>query len=56
MCILKSWTAVEIDYFTRITKKSVEEVLDILVEAGMGSMPGGGAEIFAEDLRAKIAV
>jgi aminodeoxyfutalosine synthase len=52
---LKSWTAVEIDYFSRITKKSYSEVFDIMIEAGMGSMPGGGAEIFAEHLRKKIA-
>lgn len=52
---LKSWTAVEIDYFSRITKKPVDEIFDIMIEAGMGSMPGGGAEIFAEDKRARIA-
>lgn len=52
---LKAWTAVEIDYFQRITKKPYGEIFDILIEAGMGSMPGGGAEIFDEGLRKKIA-
>ena len=52
---LKAWTAVEIDYFSRITKKSYSEIFDILIDAGMGSMPGGGAEIFAEDKRKRIA-
>jgi aminodeoxyfutalosine synthase len=51
---LKSWTAVEIDYFAKITKKSYNEIFDILIDAGMGSMPGGGAEIFSENIREKI--
>lgn len=42
---IKAFTAVEIDYFARITGLSVEQVLNELKEAGLGSMPGGGAEI-----------
>jgi aminodeoxyfutalosine synthase len=39
---------VEIDEIVRLAKKPVNEVLDELREAGLDSMPGGGAEIFAE--------
>jgi len=51
---LKAFTAVEIDWFTRITKLSIQEVLTELKEAGLGSLPGGGAEIFHEDVRGEI--
>src|SRR5580698_6111526 len=43
---IKAFTAIEIIHFTRIAKLSVREVLAALKEAGLGSMPGGGAEIF----------
>jgi aminodeoxyfutalosine synthase len=48
---VKAFTAVEIDHFTRVNKLSVKEVLDRLIDAGLDSMPGGGAEIFAEKPR-----
>jgi aminodeoxyfutalosine synthase len=51
---LKAWTGVEIDWFSRITGRSVRQVLEELVDAGLGSLPGGGAEIFHEDVRGKI--
>lgn len=51
---IKAWTAVEIDFFAKISKKSVEEVLAILVEAGLDSMPGGGAEVFSERVRGEL--
>lgn len=51
---IKAWTAVEIDFFSKISKKSIEEVLTILVEAGLDSMPGGGAEVFSERVRAEL--
>ena len=38
---LKAWTPVEIDWFCRLTKKSVREILEDMVEAGLGSLPGG---------------
>jgi len=44
---LKAFTMVEVDWLARLAKKSVEETLDILMEAGLDSCPGGGAEIFA---------
>jgi aminodeoxyfutalosine synthase len=43
---IKAFTAIEIVHFTRISKMSVEEVLTALRDAGLGSLPGGGAEIF----------
>jgi len=51
---LKAFTAVEIDFFRELTGLSHEEVLRELIEAGLDSMPGGGAEIFHWDVRKKI--
>ena len=51
---LKFFTAVEVHHFSRIFKMSIEEVLIALREAGLDSLPGGGAEIFAEETREKI--
>ncbi len=43
---IKAFTAVEIVHLSRIARMSIEEVLVALREAGLGSLPGGGAEIF----------
>jgi aminodeoxyfutalosine synthase len=43
---IKAFTAIEIIHFSRIAKMSIREVLSALHEAGLGSLPGGGAEIF----------
>lgn len=51
---LKAFTMVEIDHIARISRKSDEEVIDSLIEAGLDSCPGGGAEIFAEPTRSRI--
>jgi aminodeoxyfutalosine synthase len=48
---LKAFTAVEIGYYCHITRLSVREVLSQLKDAGLGSLPGGGAEIFAPATR-----
>ncbi len=48
---LKAWTPVEIGWFQFLTKWSVSEVLADLREAGLGSLPGGGAEIFHAEVR-----
>jgi len=48
---IQAFTAVEIDYFAKITGLSAREVLEKLKEAGLGSMPGGGAEIFSGRVR-----
>src|SRR5919202_1775862 len=42
---LKAWTAVEIDAFTHLAGKSIRWVLEEMREAGLGSLPGGGAVI-----------
>ncbi|MBI82661.1 MAG: aminofutalosine synthase MqnE [Planctomycetaceae bacterium] len=51
---LKAWTAVEINWFEFLTKKSIRAILDDLMQAGLGSMPGGGAEIFHPEVRDQI--
>ncbi len=51
---IKGFTAVELDYMFRKAKVSVEEGLQRMKEAGLDSIPGGGAEIFDEDVREKI--
>jgi aminodeoxyfutalosine synthase len=51
---LKAWTAVEINWFEFLAKKSTKAILEDLVAAGLGSMPGGGAEIFHPEVRDKI--
>jgi aminodeoxyfutalosine synthase len=51
---IKAFTAVEIFFFHRLYRMSVEKVLAELKEAGLDSMPGGGAEIFAKETRDKI--
>jgi aminodeoxyfutalosine synthase len=51
---IKAFTAVELEYMFRKANVSVEEGLIILQKAGLGSLPGGGAEIFDEKLREQI--
>jgi aminodeoxyfutalosine synthase len=52
---LKCFTAVEIAFFADLYRKTDEQVLRELIDAGLDSLPGGGAEIFAERVRKKIA-
>jgi len=52
---LKCFTAVEIAFFAGLYGKTDEQVLVELMDAGLDSLPGGGAEIFAERVRKKIA-
>lgn len=51
---IKAFTAAEIFYLSKLTKNSVKEILSRLKEAGLDSMPGGGAELFHPDIRQKI--
>jgi aminodeoxyfutalosine synthase len=48
---LKAFTAIEIGWFAKLEKISIEEVLIRFREAGLGSLPGGGAEIFHPEVR-----
>lgn len=52
---LKCFTAVEIAFFAELYKMTDEQVMRELIAAGLDSLPGGGAEIFAERVRHKIA-
>ena len=52
---IKALTAVEIAHIARIDKMSVRETLIALREAGLDTMPGGGAEVFSAGVRATIA-
>jgi aminodeoxyfutalosine synthase len=51
---LKGFTAVELDYMFRKAKVSVEEGLRRMRDAGLQSLPGGGAEIFHQEVREEI--
>jgi len=51
---IKGFTAVELDYMFRKAKVSVDEGVRILHEAGLDSIPGGGAEIFHPEVRQQI--
>src|SRR5438067_26784 len=51
---LKAYTAVEWDWFQRLTGKSTRELLAEFKEAGLGSLPGGGAEVFHPEVRDRI--
>src|SRR5262249_54301729 len=48
---VKAYTAVEIDFFCRLTKQPVEWVLAELKAVGLDALPGGGAEVFSERVR-----
>jgi aminodeoxyfutalosine synthase len=52
---LKCFTAVEIAFFADLYQRTDQQVLQELMAAGLDSLPGGGAEIFAERVRRKIA-
>jgi len=51
---IKALTAAEIYYLSKLTKNSTKEILSRLKDAGLDSMPGGGAELFHPDIRGKI--
>jgi aminodeoxyfutalosine synthase len=52
---IKALTAVEIAHVARIDKMSIEDVLIVLREAGLDTLPGGGAEVFGKGVRMTIA-
>jgi aminodeoxyfutalosine synthase len=51
---IKAFTPVEIKYFSDISGLSIEDVLIRLKEAGLGSLPGGGAEVLCERVRREL--
>lgn len=52
---IKGFTAVELDYMFRKAKMSVEDGMKKMHEAGLDSLPGGGAEIFHPEIREQIS-
>lgn len=48
---VKAYTAVEYEFFAKISRKTIRETLEEMVDAGLGSLPGGGAEIFHPEVR-----
>jgi aminodeoxyfutalosine synthase len=51
---IKALTAAEIHFLSEQYNKSYEEIIDLMIENGVDSMPGGGAEIFDETIRKRI--
>ncbi len=51
---IKAFTAAEVNFFSELSGKNYKEVLEDMIQAGVDSMPGGGAEIFDERVREKI--
>jgi aminodeoxyfutalosine synthase len=51
---LKAWTAVEWNWFAQLTGRPTKELLADMKTVGLGSLPGGGAEIFHPEVRDKI--
>jgi aminodeoxyfutalosine synthase len=51
---LKAWTAVEWDWFARMTGRKTRDLIREMMDAGLGSLPGGGAEIFHPEIRSQI--
>jgi len=51
---VKAFTAAEVNFFSELSGKSHGDVLEDMAKAGVDSMPGGGAEIFDEEIRNKI--
>ncbi|RMH79315.1 MAG: aminofutalosine synthase MqnE [Acidobacteria bacterium] len=53
--VVKAWTAIEVHHMSKVSKRSYEDILRELKDAGLDAMPGGGAEIFSERVRKVIA-
>ncbi|MDT8419898.1 MAG: aminofutalosine synthase MqnE [Desulfuromonadales bacterium] len=51
---IKAFTAVEIDYFSEVAELSIERVVERLKQAGLDSLPGGGAEILGQQVRDRL--
>jgi aminodeoxyfutalosine synthase len=51
---VKAYTAVEIEWLCKLSRKPIAGVLEELIDAGLGSLPGGGAEIFHPEVREQI--
>lgn len=54
-CAIKAYTGAEIEFFARNYGYTMREVLEMLMEAGLDTLPGGGAEILTERYREKMS-
>lgn len=54
-CTVKAYTGAEIEFFSRISGLTMEQVLQELIKAGLDTLPGGGAEILTERYRLKMS-
>lgn len=48
---IQAFTCVEIAHLAELAGKSIEKTLELLIDAGLGSLPGGGAEVFSPRIR-----
>ncbi len=51
---IKAYSAVEIDHLSKVSGMDIDSVLSLLKDAGLDMLPGGGAEIFAPDIRKRL--
>lgn len=51
---IKAWTAVEVEWFARLERRPIPEILKDLRSAGLDALPGGGAEVFSERVRKEL--
>jgi aminodeoxyfutalosine synthase len=51
---IKAWTAVEVEWFARLERRSIKDILTDLRAAGLDALPGGGAEVFSERVRKEL--
>lgn len=51
---LKAFTAVEVDFFAKMSKLTLEQTLRKLLDAGLDTLPGGGAEVFSPRVRKEL--
>jgi aminodeoxyfutalosine synthase len=51
---IKAWTAVEIEWFARLERRPIKDILIDLQKAGLDAVPGGGAEVFSERVRKEL--
>lgn len=53
--VIKAYSAAEIVFFAKISGLSLKDVLEVLIDAGLDTLPGGGAEILTDDYRQKLS-
>lgn len=51
---IKAFTMIELDQIARVAQRPLEEILPELIEAGLTAVPGGGAEVFSDDVHEEL--